>query len=48
MNVVSPEEVFAKQLAEIGKALAEEWAEQTGEEGRQILRTFNERQELSQ
>lgn len=47
MNVVAPDEVFAKQLAEIGRALAEEWAEETGEEGQQILRTFHERQGLN-
>jgi TRAP-type C4-dicarboxylate transport system substrate-binding protein len=45
MNVVLPEQGFADQLAEIGRTLAEEWAEQTGEEGRQILRTFNKLQE---
>ena len=48
MNVIQPEGVFADQLAEIGRALAEEWAEQTGEEGREILRTFNERKEMGQ
>ena len=46
MNVLVPDEVFAGQLAEIGRMLAEEWAEQTGEEGRHILQTFSERQEL--
>ncbi len=46
MNVVVPGEVFAGQLAEIGRMLAEEWADQTGEEGRHILQTFSERQEL--
>jgi TRAP-type C4-dicarboxylate transport system substrate-binding protein len=48
MKVVAPDEVFADQLADIGRRLAEEWVDQTGEEGRQILRTFKERKGLVQ
>ena len=44
MNVITPDKVFAEQLEEIGRTLAEEWADQTGEEGRQILQTFSELQ----
>ncbi len=46
MNVVLPGEEFARQLSEIGATLAEEWAEQTGAEGKQILQTYNKLKDL--
>tara|TARA_R110002096_G_scaffold64920_3_gene158021 strand:- start:9463 stop:10449 length:987 start_codon:yes stop_codon:yes gene_type:complete len=43
MNVIQPGKKFAQQLSEIGATLADEWANQTGREGKQILEKFNER-----
>ncbi len=42
MNVILPGEGFSRQLSEIGAILADEWADQTGAEGKQILKTYNE------
>ena len=45
MNVVEPGDEFGSQLAEIGARLADEWVNQTGEAGQEILATFRKEQE---
>lgn len=42
MNVVPPGPVFRKELAEIGRQLADEWAASAGVRGRAILEEFYE------